>query len=368
VVETGPFQGEVVMAAAKRCRTLRASGRTALLTAGLSLVPGVSLSQPVVEPSARLTVEGQFEGKKDKAAEDLSGLACLPAVSAERRCLAVNDENRFAQFLTLRSDRITPGETVKLIGNEPPQQSRGRAPADLCGKPDDFSDFDGEGVAYAAPFFYVVGSHGCSRRTNEFRLSSFILARIRVDEAGRPGAIESTYRLSDVLRRSSAGAAFGKALMTEARGLNIEGIAVLNGTLWVGLRAPLVNGQVKIVGAPVEALFAEGSQPATVEPAELELTADPDSGVRDMAPLPDGRLLVLTGPAQEQEVPYRLFVIDPATKRAQPVGTLARVVEGGEVGKAEALAVIESEPLTVLVLFDGLKNGGPRLYRLTLPQ
>jgi hypothetical protein len=68
-----------------------------------------------------------------------------------------------------------------------------------------FRGLDGEAVAYAAPFFYVVGSHGCSRHSNKFRSSSFILARIperQVASAARtldPSSVETTYRLSEAL-------------------------------------------------------------------------------------------------------------------------------------------------------------------------
>ena len=88
----------------------------------------------------------------------------------------------------------------------------------------EFGELDGEAVAFAAPYYYVVGSHGCSRKKGEFRASSFILARLSDDQQG---GVETTFRLTDVLRHASTVSAyFGKDLNGD-NGLNIEGLAVV---------------------------------------------------------------------------------------------------------------------------------------------
>ena len=150
------------------------------------------------------------------------------------RCLAVNDETQTAQFATVEDGKIAAGEDVRLIGESPDPETVGTRPRSVpCPRiTEDFEELDGEGVAYAAPYFYVVGSHGCSRKKGKFRLSTFILARIRVDPNGRPvdeagnvltgsevhQAVETTYRLSDLLPRAeAAGAFFGKGLDADAR-------------------------------------------------------------------------------------------------------------------------------------------------------
>ena len=132
--------------------------------------------------------------------------------------LAVNDENQTAQFATLEDGRILPQSTITLIGKQPSAATLGKAPeVTTCPQPDKkYKEFDGEAVAYAAPYFYVVGSHGCGRNNQAFRLSSFLLARIRVDSQARPvdaqghplsaaaagHAVDTTYRLSDALQRA----------------------------------------------------------------------------------------------------------------------------------------------------------------------
>src|ERR1700754_1967385 len=191
-----------------------------------------------------MKLSGEFLGKKKKdVAPDLSGIACMAAKGASRTCLAVNDENRNAQFLTIEANQMTVGQPVTLIGDTPDEQTLGKPPKKLdCsagrGK---YGDLDGEGVTFSAPYFYVVGSHGCSRNTNEFRLGSFILSQIRVDDSGQPvtkKAVQNTYRVSDILEHAGKAAkSFGKDLKT-AHGLNIEGIAADGDRLWFGFCAP----------------------------------------------------------------------------------------------------------------------------------
>jgi hypothetical protein len=113
-------------------------------------------------------------------------MACMPASNGQRTCLVINDENKHAQFVTIRDDRMTVGAPITLIGDAPDPKTSGTPPKTTCEKADGFDNLDGEGVAYSEPHFYVVGSHGCSRKKGKFRLSSFILARVRVDRQGKP--------------------------------------------------------------------------------------------------------------------------------------------------------------------------------------
>jgi hypothetical protein len=262
------------------------------------------------------SMSGSFVDDTGKPATDISGFACtsLPA----HHCLAINDENRTAQFATLEDGRIVPQSLIKLIGDGPSPTTLGKVPkVKTCQGKTKFKDLDGEAVAYAAPYFYVVGSHGCGRRHGAFHPSSFILARIRVDgqchpidahgsqlsEATSRNAVETTYRISDLLQRPSAVSPFfGKPLDEASDGLNIEGLAVVGDKLFVGLRAPSLDGKAYILGASVADLFAPGNAPAAGKPEVIAIQLGPKTskiGIRDLAPYKD-RLLVLAGPAQQQ--------------------------------------------------------------------
>ena len=317
--------------------------------------------------------------EKAEKPEGVSGIACMPpAAAGVRRCLAINDERRKAQFIEIDNARIRPGEDVELIGKEASDDTLGRRPKATCPEgAGDFDNLDGEGASYSEPYFYVVGSHGCSRKGGEFKLSAFILARVRVDAEGKPlGKAETTYRLSDVLKlESPVNPYFGKALMkkdgdaAEPNGLNIEGIAVVANQVFVGLRAPFdKQGDSFLVKARVDDLFARqsGAEQAPSTQAVSEIVPLPlgaNTGIRDLATLPDGRLLILAGPAQTQPEPYSLFILDPSDKSSlKKLGVLKTSSGANEDAKAEAVTLLG--PDRVLILFDSVLNGGPREYAL----
>jgi hypothetical protein len=320
-------------------------------------------------------VEGDFTGKKPgKPAKDLSGAACMPAgADGSRVCLFVNDESGRAQFALLKGKTIVPGTVLDLIGDAPHDSFLGAAPEIEGAEDGEFGEFDGEGIAYAAPYFYIVGSHGRARKSGDFALSSFLLARVKVGADGAPdGPVELTWRLSELLRHARPVAAFfGKTLDEDENGLNIEGVAVDGKRLLAGLRAPSIDGKAFLVAADLADLFAAGHTPPKREAEIIPLALGEEMGIRDLASLPDGRLVVLAGPAQEQELPYRIFVAEPKAGGALvPVGDLDPVEdEDGDPAKAEAMALLGAEggELRLLVLFDGLKNGGPVELRFPLP-
>lgn len=328
------------------------------------LAGGAAFAKPL-EPERKIGAASDFVGKKPrKAAEDISGIACRPPAGGEYRCLVINDENKVAQFATLTQNVIIPGSTLPLIKDTTPAAS-GRQPAIGCPKQGNFGEFDGEGVAYADRSFYVVGSHGCSRHSGEYRPSSFLLARIP-SAGGQTGAPELSWRVSDLLGAAKEVAPFlGKPLDAQANGLNIEGLAVVGDRLWLGLRAPSLGGRALLVGGSLAELFKPGSEPAATSPQLLAIPAGPQRGVRDLAPLADGRLLVLVGPAQEQDVPYSILLLDPADPAAaRELGELRQ----RKNAKAEALTVLteERDELRVLVGYDSVKNGEFEEYRLKL--
>lgn len=342
--------------------------RLAILSAlALSLLAtNTALAQPLT-PERTLNATSDFSGKKPrKTAKDISGIACRPPAGGEYRCLVINDENKAAQFATLKQGAIIPGPSLQLIKDSAPAAASGRQPAIGCPKQGDFEDFDGEGVAFADRTFYVVGSHGCSRRSGEYRPSSFLLARIAASN-GEAGTSELSWRVADLLGAAGEVAPFvGKALDETSNGLNIEGLAVVGDRLWLGLRAPALGGRAFLVGGSVADLFKPGSEPAASKPQLLAFAAGAQRGVRDLAPLADGRLLVLVGPAQEQDVPYAILLLDTADPAAvRELGQLPRRKDA----KAEALAVLAQErgELRVLIGYDSVKNGGFEEYRLKLP-
>ena len=313
-----------------------------------------------------------LKGKKGEAANDVSGIACLPEKAGKRRCLIVDDESRAVQFLTIDGGTVEPGKTIDLIGKEPDPATLGALQTDLqcpSEKSAEFKEFDGEGVAYAAPYFYVVGSHGCGRNKDRLRTSSLVLACIRVDADGKlkgndDAAVETSYRLGDALAASETVKPFFLKSLMQGNGLNVEGIALVGDRLYAGLRAPSIDGKAFLVEAELGALFAPGQEAYRGRTRTIAVPVGESAGIRDLAALEDGRLLLLAGPAQEQPgIAYRLFLFDPMKGgEPQALGALEALDGPERGGKAEAVTVLGRD--RVLVLFDSLRNGGPRSYRV----
>jgi hypothetical protein len=134
----------------------------------------------VLSPTRIYQVIKSFTDDQGGVALNISGLACMSADAARSTCLVIDDQGRFAQVATIGKETVTAGARLPLVGRKPSKDTIGRPPAQVgcSGGIHKFKDLDGEAVAYASPFFYVVGSHGCSRNSNKFRSSAFILARI----------------------------------------------------------------------------------------------------------------------------------------------------------------------------------------------
>jgi len=179
---------------------------------------------------------------------------------------------------------------------------------------------------------------------------------------------DHTYRLSEVLASAAfVGPYFTKPLADG--GANVEGVAVVGSNLLVGLRAPSLAGDAFIVIANIADLFSPKRDESAITSRVLQIHLGINAGVRDMANLPDGRILVLSGPTRDEaNVPYGLYAVEVESAVATPLGILEDVPNGTDRAKAEAVTVVSSEGdrVKLLVLFDGLPNGGPLEYTLPL--
>ena len=339
----------------------------------------VSLGEPV-------EVTGPFVTRDTKAGtpRGISGFACLPPEPGQqgqtdqqgrRACLAINDEERFAEWTWLDGAGLRPtGTLVELLskGKRPDDTILGTQPRGLCEKEQGFGEFDGEAIAIARDQLYLTGSHACSRAKGQFRPSSFILARARAEpREQRAEDVTRTWRLADVLRHSPLAATFGRP---GPAGAGIEGLAVAGERLYLGMRTPAPD-KATILAVVLSGLFAPGEQPAQVTPEVLTLKLGDETGIRDLAALADGRLLVLAGPADAGAAPFVLHLLNPATGEIRPLVELrteerGRKKGGGdEMAKAEAIAILEESAagVSLLVLYDNIDDGGPRRHRLRLP-
>ena len=331
--------------------------------------------------STELKVKPPLTSDDGDKSTNISGISCMPPTDGRRLCLVIDDEGKLAQTATLEGDRLSGGGKIRIFGKKPPPGIVGAEPeAVRCSAGGDkFKDLDGEAVAYDGRDFYVTGSHGCSRHSSKFHPSSFVLAKIPQavlakaltagDDPVDDPTVQTSFRLSEALLLAPHVKDFFAVDLMDANGLNIEGLLVANGKLYAGLRAPIVAGEAFVIEMPVAPLFDAARPVAQSDVREHPLALGKGRGIRDLAPMPDGRILVLGGPAQDGDVDFALYVVDPIGDwKPKQIGVIDDVPGSSSETKAEALFVLaqSGSRLEVLVMFDGLKNGGPRHYTITI--
>lgn len=234
---------------------------------------------------------------------------------------------------------------------------------------------DLEGLASEGEFVYAVASHSSKRKKlkddatqaqNAVRLNRIeaatpeknVLARFRLNPEGTYSELAITSlraRLdADPILAPFAG------IPCKENGIDIEGLAVRDGRLYVGFRGPVLNNNL----VPV---LVCGFEPTAL--GELRFVDLEGRGIRDLERVEDG-FLILAGPVGDIDAGYRLYWWNgldgvPGTDGSgelRPLGTLPIPADG----KAEGLALERetADAYIVLVICDGLKDGGPRRFRV----
>lgn len=326
------------------------------------LVP-IQIGAATTASADTFVVKGDFKTKDGEP--NISGVDCLAAKSdGTRLCLAVDDELKAVQFATLQGLELTVGNVEKVV--DAGRKTVGKPPGEFLGLPDlhcskkfDSGEMDGEAVAHIGQTFYVIGSHGCSKK-GKYRPQTFALSRIEVDPDGKIVDFTVSYRLSEVLSAAEAvKAVFGIDLPPASEGASIEALAASDGKLFIGFRSPAVE-QALILEVPISGLFEEGATLSKATPHPVKLGAR--IGFRDLEVLGDGSFIALTGPDAEAEPnsPYALQRLDATFA---PIGD-ALTVNAEPDGSPEAIEVLGTttdEKDRVALFSDGLKNGGPVL-------
>lgn len=307
-------------------------------------------------------VHGKLVGKKDKNSKDMSGIACARSQGFPRSCLVIDDNVQQAQFVTVKDGKIIAGDTIPLIDNKFKRKAL---------------ELDGEGVAYADGFYYVIGSHGHPRDSDHeldpkkdaakivakiAASSQIVRFRVNGDHAALPA--ERTGKLKEIIAREPALASFLDRRL-ENNGLTIEGIAVRHGRILAGFRGPsLSNGGAAVLSVPVDAVFGGASPDARLRLLPL----GEGRGVRDLAAY-GGGVLVLAGPTASDPGPYAIYWWDGETEEVRLLKDLADVVGKKGKRKAEALLPLDESAsgLRVMILFDGQKKGAPVVVNIPQP-
>jgi Protein of unknown function (DUF3616) len=314
----------------------------------------IAAGQPMARDDDTWPVHGRLLGKDDKKSGDVSGIACAKSRGLPRPCLVIDDNVQFAQFVTVKEGELIAGETIALIDNS------------FDGK---YLELDGEGVAYADGFYYVMGSHGHprdsrhdhDREKDAAKIAARIAAssqivRFRSDGDRATSAVERTGKLRAIIAQEPALASFVDRRL-EDNGLTIEGIAVRRGRILAGFRGPMLsNGRAAVLSVAVDGVFGNASPGARLH----RLPLGDGRGVRDLAAFGDG-VLVLAGPTASDPGPYAIYWWDGESDEVRLLKDLADIVGADGARKAEGLLALDENAsgLRVLILFDSKKEGAP---------
>lgn len=309
---------------------------------GSCLIAAPGIAQTPVFPSQPYTVQPAFAAE---ARNNISGANC--ADGEFRVCLAVNDTTNFAQLFSVGTAALSPGSIVGLTSDRTDRAVR-----------------QAEGASHDRSFFYVVTSRakGLISPIGNQADTSFLIIRL-ASGLGRPlpGEIP-TLQVSEKIREAlTAGIAIPQIAGEQLTRANadIGGIAVKDGVIHVGFRAPVLSGKAFIVSAPASALFGPDPLDLTVHAIGLGL----GTGINDLATASDG-LLILTGPTRDVVGAASLVHFNDNTSEIKPVAEMAEPLDR----RAEGLLILQDDPeiLRVLVLFDDVPDGGPIDY--TVPR
>ncbi len=237
-------------------------------------------------------------------------------------------------------------------------------------------EIDIEGIACEGSIVYVVGSHSAKReqidadRTYEQNRKAIETVfsesqrdrLFRLNLNGDP-EIEQT-SLRSTIDRHNLLQLFSK-IPSKENGIDIEGMAVRNGVLYVGFRGPVLRDNWVPI---LKCKFAK-----SIDRADLVFVNLGGRGIRDLTPVKDG-FLILAGPVGEGADSYQIYAWDskdclPGTRTSGKIGQIELL---GEIPvydntKAEGIALLTENRSVyeVVIVFDGVANGNLTRLRIT---
>ncbi|MEO8601955.1 MAG: DUF3616 domain-containing protein [bacterium] len=309
---------------------------------------------------------------------DAAGVELLGVVSFTGALPAANQLSavaRVGKFL------IVGGDEGHALGVLAPTGDasiyRAVAPIQLPG--DDESEIDIEGLATSGDTLFVVGSHSLKRKKvdadtyvkNRKRLAEVkveptrdALYRLRVDPQTGTASLPERISLRPLLTGDPILQRF-TTIPSKENGIDIEGLAVADGRLYVGFRGPVLRGGY----VPVAVLSFDA--PQSYELRFVPLNGD---GIRDLARVRDG-LLILSGRVGDGAGAAHIYFWngkDAVPGSGGPGGALRELGElpSPNNAKPEGMLVMDEgdDAYTVLVVYDGAAAGAPALFKVPKPQ
>ncbi|MUL37984.1 DUF3616 domain-containing protein [Gloeocapsopsis dulcis] len=255
-------------------------------------------------------------------------------------------------------------------------------------------EIDIEGMAYIEPYLWFVGSHSWKRKkpkpdkTNEKNVSRltklesepnrYLLGRIPLingelhktftqegAETLTASKLEITPRgnlLMDALANDPhLGSYIGAAIPGKENGFDIEGLAIYENRIYLGMRGPVLRGwavilEIKLENSNPETLILKsiGAEGKQYKKHFIDLNG---LGIRDLC-LDGEDLLVLAGPTMDLDGPVRIYCLEqgvhlPENSLSQPQIELDIPYGDGD-DHAEGITLIDDidSAHSLLVLYD----------------
>ncbi len=325
------------------------------------------------------------------AGEDVSGIACV----TDDLCMAVSDENRFAEVVRLDRDGfvVKPERFVYLEDTATTKKGNDRKA---------LKELDVEAAAAVGNTVVLIGSHGRSRngRTQPERFSVYAVTltepalsawpeKRSADEAERKAAKgvkrlgETETPLDDgliaqLIEQAETGkskpmhAAWDQCL--QDNGFNIEGLAASKDRILIGLRGPVIKDTSFVLAGNLNAFLQGRAEDATIYP----LPVTEGSGIRAIEPIGDG-FLVLTGTSQPKKAEDGECAAMKQQGRVRPAiyfwggpddpdNIVPIALFSTKTIKPESLKLLshdeKKKQMELLVFFDDMPSGAPVSYRI----
>jgi Protein of unknown function (DUF3616) len=240
-------------------------------------------------------------------------------------------------------------------------------------------EIDIEGIACDGNTVYVVGSHSAKRpkiddeatyEKNRQKIEKVVsepdrdrLFRFSLDAEGNAQDVEET-SLRSIIDSKKVLKDFS-LLPSKENGVDIEGIAIHKQQLYIGFRGPVLRENW------VPVLKCRFAKP--VNEAELLYVQLDGLGFRDITRVEDGFLL-LAGPVGDGPGLYQVYLWNgedclPGIRTSGQIGTIEflGVIPTEEGAKAEGLTLLKesSSDYEIAIVYDGLNNGSPTLFRIS---